>query len=161
MGWSQSELADRSEVSRQTISRALKRDEVSERTTERIAAALGQLSDRPVPATAPEPRSGTGRPPITGPGLCDATDLVSWAQCREAQALLPKVIRRLVLATASAVKRRTSALTTACSFPDGTGSGTPTRPVPSRPRARRAGRWAWELGPETRPRRTWRTELSS
>ena len=38
-------------------------------------------------------------PRPTGSALCDATDLVAWADRREAQALLPKVVQRLVLVT--------------------------------------------------------------
>lgn len=107
IGWNQTELAERSGVSRQTISRALNHDEVSARTAERIAAALGQVSARsiqPRPGSASrEPKTRNERPRPTGSGLCDASDLVAWAGRREAQALLPKVVRRLVLATGNTV----------------------------------------------------------
>lgn len=107
IGWNQTELAERSGVSRQTISRALNHDEVSERTAELIAAALGQASDRSgafrAARTGGHLRPRKGRPRPTGGVLCDATDLVAWADRREAQSLLPKVIRRLVLASGSGV----------------------------------------------------------
>lgn len=107
LGWNQSELAKRTDVSRQTISRALNHDEVSPRTAELIAAALGQASERtiqPRPAgVGHEQKSRSERPRPMGSALCDANDLVAWADRREAQALLPKVVRRLVLVTGNAV----------------------------------------------------------
>lgn len=107
MGWKQTELASRAGVSRQTISRALNHDEVSDKTAELIAAALGQVADRPSPRrsarAAPDTRTKNEPPRPTGGALCAATDLVAWADRREAQALLPKVVRRLVLVTGNKV----------------------------------------------------------
>lgn len=107
LGFSQTDLAERSGVSRQTISRAVNHDEVSDRTAERIAAGLGQASGRSTPSRASagvlESKSRVDRLRPTGAGLCDASDLAAWADRREAQSLLPKVVRRLVLATGSSV----------------------------------------------------------
>lgn len=107
VGWTQTELAERSGVSRQTISRALNHDEVSSRTAERIAAALGQISERSTSNRSSRLDSeleSNSEPSLpAGGGLCDATDLVAWAERREAQSLLPKVVRRLVLATGNQV----------------------------------------------------------
>jgi transcriptional regulator with XRE-family HTH domain len=101
--WTQAELADHSQLSRQTISRAINQDEVSERTREKISSALGRAQGAVVRAR----RGGTaGAMPArrdrraTSPTLfCDATDLEDWAKRRGAQALLPKVVHRLVTAT--------------------------------------------------------------
>lgn len=107
IGWTQTELAERSGVSRQTVSRALNHDEVSSRTAELIAAALGQVSERDgsSPSGHPDPESEarSEEAVLTGQALCDATDLVAWGHRREAQALLPKLVRRLVLATGEMV----------------------------------------------------------
>lgn len=104
-GWTQAELASRSEVSRQTISRAINHDEVSDRTVQLVAAALGHVPE-PGPRSSPAKpagKDGAERRPATASTLCDASDLVAWADRREAQALLPKVVRRLVLATGNQV----------------------------------------------------------
>ena len=100
IGWSQSRLASKSKVNRQTISRAINHDTLSERTKKKLAAALER---------APAERSVSTRPgmrapaPILGKALCDATDLVAWAGRRESQSLLPLLIRRLIRATATRV----------------------------------------------------------
>ena len=96
VGWTQAQLASESRVSRQTISRAINQDEVSDRTRARIDAALARA-----PARARSPRRhGTGSRPLpTGTALCDATDLEAWADRREAQSVLPRLVRRLMRAT--------------------------------------------------------------
>ena len=100
IGWSQSKLASKSRVNRQTISRAINHDEVSERTKKKLAAALERApAERRV-----SNRHGTGPPaPILGKALCDASDLMAWADRRESQSLLPLLIRRLIRATAPRV----------------------------------------------------------
>lgn len=94
--WTQSRLVSESRVSRQTISRAINRDEVSDRTRARVDAALGRAraKGRSAPDRNPRPR-----PTPPGGALCDATDLAAWADRREAQSVLPLVIRRLISAT--------------------------------------------------------------
>ena len=100
LGWSQSRLASESGLSRQTISRAINHDELSEKTERTLAAALGR---------APSERPGTSRShkssatPILGRALCDATDLEAWANRRESQSLLPLLIRRLIRDTTTKV----------------------------------------------------------
>ena len=100
--WTQARLASESRVSRQTISRAINQDEVSDRTRARIDAALVQA-----PAKARSPRRhGTGsRPPPSGAALCNATDLEAWADRRDAQGVLPRLIRRLTRATGAGVTK--------------------------------------------------------
>lgn len=102
IGWTQSRLVSESRVSRQTISRAINRDEVSDRTRARVDAALGRAraKRRSTPGTAPRPR-----PTAPGGALCDATDLTAWADRREAQSVLPLVIRRLISATGIGVTK--------------------------------------------------------
>ena len=99
IGWSQSRLASESSVSRQTISRAINRDEVSDRTRARLHAALGRAPAEPFSTSG---RSGS-RTSVPGGALCDGTDLVVWAGRRESQSLLPLVVRRLIRATAIGV----------------------------------------------------------
>ena len=96
IGWSQSTLASKSKVNRQTISRAINHDTVSKNTEKKLAAALGRApAERRV-----SNRHGTGSSaPILGKALCDARDLVDWAGRRESQSLLPLLIRRLIRAT--------------------------------------------------------------
>lgn len=106
--WSQAQLGARSQLSRQTISRAINQDEVSERTQGKISSALERAQ-----ATGTAPKRGTiGATPVdrdrratSATLLCDATDLEDWARRRGAQALLPEVVHRLVLATGSRVTR--------------------------------------------------------
>ena len=102
IGWTQARLASESGVSRQTVSRAINRDEVSDRTRARLDAALARAPARARDAQ----RHGTGsRPPPLGPALCDATDLAAWADRREAQSVLPRLIRRLIRATGADVTK--------------------------------------------------------
>lgn len=100
--WTQAQLASESQVSRQTISRAINRDEVSDRTRARLDAALARAPVR-APATR---RYGMGsRPPVSPTALCDATDLVAWADRRKAQSVLPLLIRRLIRTTGVGVTK--------------------------------------------------------
>ena len=102
IGWTQARLASESRVSRQTISRAINRDEVSDRTRARIDAALAGAPAKARPAQ----RHGTGsRPPPSAAALCDATDLAAWADRRVAQSVLPRLIRRLIRATGADVTK--------------------------------------------------------
>lgn len=102
VGWTQARLASESRVSRQTVSRAINRDEVSDRTRARIDAALARA---PAKARSAQ-RHGTGtRPPPSAAALCDATDLAAWADRREAQSVLPRLIRRLIQATGAGVTK--------------------------------------------------------
>ena len=102
VGWTQAQLASESRVSRQTISRAVNRDEVSDRTRVRIDAALARA---PAKAGSAE-RHGTGsRLPPSASALCDATDLAAWADRREAQSVLPRLVGRLIRATGAGVTK--------------------------------------------------------
>ena len=100
IGWSQSKLASKSKVNRQTISRAINHDTISERTKKKLAAALERAPAERRVSTRPSTRS---QAPILGKALCDASDLVAWAGRRESQSLLPLLIRRLIRATATRV----------------------------------------------------------
>ena len=102
VGWTQSRLVSESKVSRQTLSRAINRDEVSDRTQARIDAALGRVPEDRSPPLGRNPRP---HPSALGGALCDATDLVAWADRRKAQSDLPLVIRRLILATGAGVAK--------------------------------------------------------
>lgn len=106
-GWTQTRLASECDLSRQTISRAVNKDEVSDRTAERIAAALGRTPSSTGPVAMSNQAQGAKTkgdgPRVFGPTLCDATDLTTWAKRREAQELLPRVVRRLVLTTGRGV----------------------------------------------------------
>ena len=102
IGWTVTELAERSGVTRQTISRALNQNEATDRTVERITAALRQPPDQPAPSVSPD-SAASDRTRAGGSALADAADLVAWADRREAQSLLPKLVRRLVLATGNSV----------------------------------------------------------
>lgn len=100
--WTQARLASKSRVSRQTISRAINQDEVSDRTKALIDAALARAQAKPSASR----RRGTGsRPPPSPTALCDATDLSAWADRREAQGILPLLIRRLIRATGVGVTK--------------------------------------------------------
>ena len=95
IGWTQARLASESRVSRQTISRAINQDEVSDRTRARIDAALAHA---PAKARSKRPyRTGSLPPPSAA--LCDATDLQAWADRREAQSVFPRLVRGLIRAT--------------------------------------------------------------
>ncbi len=102
IGWTQAQLASESRVSRQTISRAINQDEVSNRTKARIDAALARAPAKPLSSR----RRGTGSLPLpSGTALCNATDLEAWADRREAQSVLPRLIRRLMRATGADVTK--------------------------------------------------------
>lgn len=106
MGWTQGRLASESATSRQTISRAINHDEVSNRTRARLDGALGRAPGR----RRSNRRQGVGSAtPASGGALCDGTDLVAWADRRAAQSLLPLAIRRLVQATGLNVGKLTMA----------------------------------------------------
>ena len=100
IGWTQAELSSKSGVSRQPISRAINHDEVSDRTKKKLAAALQRAPAERRVSTWPDTRSPAR---IFGKALCDASDLVAWADRRESQSLLPLLIRRLIRATAPRV----------------------------------------------------------
>lgn len=104
IGWSQGRLASESSTSRQTISRAINRDEISDRTRARLDAALGRAGTR----RRSNRRTGLGAgAPTLASALCDGTDLAAWADRRAAQGLLPLAIRRLVQATGLGVSKLT------------------------------------------------------
>ena len=104
IGWTQGRLASESSASRQTVSRAINRDEVSDRTRARLDAALRRAPAR----RRSNRRHGVGSVvPVLGRALCDGTDLVAWADRRAAQSLLPLAIRRLVQATGLGVSKLT------------------------------------------------------
>lgn len=93
--WTQARLASESKVSRQTVSRAINQDEVSDRTRARIDAALARAPAKGRPV---QPHR-TGSLPPPSAALCDATDLEGWAGRRVVQSVLPRLVRRLIRAT--------------------------------------------------------------
>ena len=99
--WTQARLASESKVSRQTVSRAINQDEVSDRTRARIDAALARA---PAKARSAQPHRARSLPPPSA-ALCDATDLEAWAGRRVAQGVLPRIVRRLIQATGARVTR--------------------------------------------------------
>lgn len=102
VGWTQAQLASESRVSRQTISRAINQDEVSDRTKARIDAALARA---PAKARSSRRRGAGSLPLPSGTALCNATDLEAWADRLEAQSVLPRVIRRLMRPTGAGVTK--------------------------------------------------------
>jgi hypothetical protein len=123
---SQETLAELARVSRQTIARAINRDEVSDRTAEQISAALSLAPNGS--ASVAQPKSVGIRPTGAEPqelavpdikplgrrsrqararamsrsrsdAWAGATDLVAWADRRDSQDALPELVRKLVLAT--------------------------------------------------------------
>jgi hypothetical protein len=90
-GLTQLELADAASISRQTLHRAITRDEVSTKTAERIDAVLkGRAKERGAPASRV---------------WANATDLVEWSKRRDAQEDLPRIVRRLIDVTVDGVRR--------------------------------------------------------
>lgn len=151
MKWTQADLAEQSGVSRQTISRAINHDQVSEQTMSRVAAVLGTGFDH-----RSQGRRESGKPrPIPGTTLCNATDLMDWANRRQAQGILPRAIRRLILATGAGVTKLHMRTDEGVSLPDWDGlvhadSGTPFLPkgasgwemsVGKNPKAMADGNW--------------------
>ena len=102
IGWTQARLASESRVSRQTISRAINQDEVSDRTRARIDAALARA---PARARSAQRHGTESRLRPSASPLCDATDLAAWADRRDAQSALPRLIRRLIRATGAGVTK--------------------------------------------------------
>lgn len=102
VGWTQSKLVSESRVSRQTISRAVNRDELTERTRARLDDALGRA---PAKRRSARRRDPGFRPPMSSGALCNAADLEAWADRREAQSVLPDVVRRLILASEAGINK--------------------------------------------------------
>ncbi len=103
LGLTQAWLAREASLSRQTVSRAVNRDELSELTRVKIEEALrGAGGGRAHSALGQSSyvRSGARTAlAILGDTLCDATELEQWSDRREAQGMLPLVVRRLIQAT--------------------------------------------------------------
>ena len=103
LGLTQAWLAREASLSRQTVSRAVNRDELSDLTRARIEEALrGAGGGRVHPARGQFPPGDSGAKTglaILGDTLCNATDLEQWSDRREAQDMLPLVVRRLIQAT--------------------------------------------------------------
>ena len=96
-------LAGEASLSRQTVSRAINRDELSDLTRAKIEEALrgvgggrGNPALGEVPYGASDTKVGLA---ILGDTLCNATDLEQWSDRREAQGVLPLLVRRLIQAT--------------------------------------------------------------
>ena len=101
-------LARETSLSRQTVSRAVNRDELSELTRAKIEEALPDAGGgRAHPALGQSPHGGsdtrTGLA-ILGDTLCNAADLERWSDRRGAQDMLPLVVRRLIQATVASSK---------------------------------------------------------
>ena len=103
LGLTQAWLARETSLSRQTVSRAVNRDELSELTRAKIEEALrGVGGGRAHPTLGQSSYGGSGTKTglaILGDTLCNATDLEQWSDRREAQDMLPLVVRRLIQAT--------------------------------------------------------------
>src|SRR5207253_8480918 len=84
-GLTQQELAQADSISRQTIHQALTRDEVSQKTADRIDSVL-----------AGRTKEGGTR---ASRAWAEATDLVEWSKRRDAQEDLPRLVRRLIHVT--------------------------------------------------------------
>lgn len=95
MGITQADLAEASGVSRQTLSRAMNRDEVSGRTEQLVEEALTKLGQGRDSTSGGAP-AGRAGPRGT---WATATDIDAWAGRKECESVLPKLIRRLVQAT--------------------------------------------------------------
>lgn len=93
-------LSNAASISRQTIHRALARDEISPRTAKRIDDALGSGS-----GAATTQHSAARRVSRASRAWVQATDLEDWSNRREAQEDLPLVVRRLILVTVDGVRR--------------------------------------------------------
>ena len=143
MEWTQARLAEQSGVSRQTISRAINRDQVSGQTMSRIAAVLGTGFEH---GRRGQRESRTQRP-IPGTTLCDATDLEDWANRRQAQGLLPRVIRRLILATGAGVTKLHVRTDEGVHFPDWDGLVHTDPGIPFVPK----GPSGWEMSAAKNP----------
>ena len=103
LGLTQVWLAREASLSRQTVSRAINRDELSDLTRAKIEQALravGGGRTHPTPSHSPYRDSDTNAGlAILGDTLCNATDLEQWSARREAQGILPLVVRKLIQAT--------------------------------------------------------------
>ena len=101
-------LAREASLSRQTVSRAINRDELSDLTRARIEEALRGVGGgrvHRVPGRFPHADSNTKAGlAILGDTLCNATDLERWSDRREARDMLPLVVRRLIQATVGCSK---------------------------------------------------------
>ena len=108
LGLTQAWLAREASLSRQTVSRAVNRDELSDLTRARIEEALRGAGGGRVHPRVVNSRPGTRAPKtglaILGDTLCNATDLEEWSDRREAQDMLPLVVRRLIQATVGCSK---------------------------------------------------------
>lgn len=90
-GLTQQELAHAASISRQTIHRAITRDELSQKTADRIDSVLaGRTRERGTRASR---------------AWADATDLAEWSKRRDAQEDLPRLVRRLIQVTVDDVRR--------------------------------------------------------
>lgn len=108
LGMTQQELAEAAQLSRPTVSRAINRDELTEATAEALRLALASREKHGGSVRALSPRSPSvvrapQRRRVVSTALCTADDLESWADSRSAQALLPELVRRLILADAEGV----------------------------------------------------------
>jgi transcriptional regulator with XRE-family HTH domain len=100
-GLSQLALAAAGNISRQTLTRAITKDEASTETIRKLEDILGSLlSDT---STEGDPPSGAQYRRQASHALANATDLSNWANRRDAQETLPQLIRRLILVTIEAV----------------------------------------------------------
>ena len=101
-------LARETSLSRQTVSRAVNRDELSELTRAKIEQALrgaGSGGAHPTRGQSSPARSGHKTSlAILGDTLCNATDLERWSDRRQLQDMLPLVVRRLIQTTVAGSK---------------------------------------------------------
>ena len=113
LGWTQQDLAQRATVAVSTIA-DFERDKRQPvlNNLEAVRSALenagisflpgGAVLGRPPRVAAPEGHSNPGAPIR----WVEATDLVHWAERRDAQELFPELISRLILATTQTVTKR-------------------------------------------------------
>jgi transcriptional regulator with XRE-family HTH domain len=116
-GMTQQQLAELTGVSRQTIARAINRDEVTDRTAERLTAVLSQAvtavsrttfspaqknssrvtDDSPNSGRLSRKRNGGNKSRSRSDAWVRATDLQQWADRRDSQDTLPELMRKLIL----------------------------------------------------------------
>lgn len=108
LGVTQARLAEAAKVSRATISRAINQDEVSPATEEKLHLALARLEEAKSTSDRPRRRVERGERASRRSAwatLCTVSDLETWAESRTAQAELPRLVRRLILASGRKVAR--------------------------------------------------------
>lgn len=160
LGVTQAELAEAAGVSRSTISRAINEDLVSPPTEEKIRVSLAQFAEggaspeQPGRRTARPGRGFRRTPPWAT--LCTVTDLEAWADSRNAQAELPRLVRKLIHETGrevSLLSMRAGESVALGGWDGLTASGSDHPWIPQ-------GRAVWEMGVSRVPATKARNDLT-